>query len=117
MRFDSFKAFITFLKVLGDLGYQVPFNDYEEDFKNKGFRLHIHFYKFKIIRVLDTLVISTSDDYGNYYSIRLERTRSLLRQQLKLMLKDYINEKTSIEVVNTSYKLIDLLSKEDKDNV
>lgn len=117
MRFDSFKSFISFLKVLGDLGYQVPFNDYEEDFKSKGFNLHIHFYKFKIIKVLDTLIVSTSDDYGNYYRIECIRTRPLIRQQLIELLRLYINQKTSIEVVNASDNLIKLLEKEDKDNV
>lgn len=116
MRFDSFRAFISFLKVLGDLGYQVPFNDYEQDFKDKGFNMHIHFYKFKLMRVLDTLVITTTDDYGNYYRVELVRTRSLLREQLKMLLREYINNKTSIDTVNASARLIDLLEKEDNKN-
>ena len=117
MRFDSFKSFISFLKVLGDLGYQVPFNDYEEDFKSKGFNLHIHFYKFKITKSDDRLVVSTSDDYGSYYRIELVRTRSLLRKQLQELLCDYVNERTSIQVVNACDNLIELLKKEDKQDV
>lgn len=116
MRFDSFKSFISLLEALGSLGYQVPFKDYEQDFKNKGFGMHIHFYKFNLL-VHDNLdiTISTTDLYGNYWSIKAVFTKDSIKNTLIKLLRRYVKFTPSIKEVNGSNYLINLI-KEGIDN-
>ena len=48
MRFGSYKDFTQFLKGLSDIGYLIPFTDYEKEMNIKGFKKHIHNYECKI---------------------------------------------------------------------
>ena len=48
MRFGSYKDFTKYLKALSDIGYSVPFTDYELEMSNRGFRKHIHYYECDI---------------------------------------------------------------------
>ena len=116
MRFDSYKSLVSLLEALGNLGYQVPFKDYEQDLKNKGFGMHIHFYKFNLI-VNDNLdiTISTTDLYGNYWSIKAILTKDSIKTVLISLLRKFIKFEPSIKEVNGSNYLINLI-KEGIDN-
>ena len=48
MRFGSYKDFTKYLKGLSDIGYSVPFTDYELEMHNRGFSKHIHYYECDI---------------------------------------------------------------------
>lgn len=89
MRFDSFKSLTSFLEVLGNLGYQVPFKDYEKDFKNKGFDRHIHNYNFNIEIVNPTtLMISTVNMYHDTYMIVVEMEKKTLFNKILILLNE-----------------------------
>ncbi|MBO7693105.1 MAG: hypothetical protein J6T10_10785 [Methanobrevibacter sp.] len=89
MRFDSFKSLVSFLGVLGNLGYQVPFKDYEKDFKDKGFDKHIHNYKFTLEVVNPTtLLLSTVNMYHDTYMILMEIDKKTLLNKILILLKE-----------------------------
>lgn len=116
MRFDSFKSLVSLLEALGNLGYQVPLKDYEQDFKDKGFNMHIHFYKFNVF-IEDNLdiVISTSDNYGNYWRIKAILTNYTIKELLIKLLTKFITYRPSIKEVNGSNYLINLIKEGMKD--
>ena len=62
MRFGSYKDFTRFLKGLSDIGYSVPFTDYELDMKKKGFSKHIHYYECDINDSNSNIIVITFTD-------------------------------------------------------
>ena len=111
MRFDSFKSLTSFLEVLGNLGYQVPFKDYEKDFKNKGFDRHIHNYNFNIEIVNPTtLMISTVNMYHDTYMIVVEMEKKTLFNKILILLNEL---KTYTDNDNEYNRLVlELMNKE-----
>ena len=73
MRFDSIASLISFLGVLHDQGYAVPFRDYDKELKNNGFTRHIHNYKV-IIETVDTDAIKITF-YGDETTYVITATR------------------------------------------
>ena len=74
MRFDSFKSITSLLEALGSQGYQVPFIDYEKQFKKKGFDKHVHCYNFEL-RFEEGEVFSLSGDYTDVFNTEAARYR------------------------------------------
>lgn len=62
MRFGSYKDFTRFLKGLSDIGYSVPFADYELEMAKRGFSKHIHYYECDINDSKDNTMVITFVD-------------------------------------------------------
>ena len=90
MRFDSVKSLISFLEALGNLGYQVPFKDYEKDMKNKGFDRHIHNYNFNIEMLSPTIIcVSTTNVYHDSYFITASMDKDSGTKHILSILYDF----------------------------
>ena len=62
MRFGSYKDLTKFLKGLSDIGYSVPFTDYEREMSLRGFSKHIHYYECDINDSKESFVITFHDN-------------------------------------------------------
>ena len=71
MVFNSVAALIKFLGVLGNIGYLVPFYDYNAELIKNGFTKHIHFYKVDIELDTNSNITLVFNDKGNQYKIFL----------------------------------------------
>ena len=116
MRFDSFKQVTRLLEALGSQGYQVPFLDYEKQFKNKGFDKHIHCYNFELdfetyksIYGNQIYFILHTEDNGNTFSIMGSMTRRLIEDRLRTLLLSYVKFEIPFNVGNACNELLKLL--------
>ena len=73
MKFNSVAALIRFLGVLGNMGYLVPFYDYNAELKNKGFIKHIHFYSFELLIDNDKNLTLMTRDNGKLFEIFIQK--------------------------------------------
>lgn len=73
MVFNSIAAFTKFLGVLGNIGYLVPFYDYNAELIKRGFTKHIHFYKVDIVLDSDRNITIVFKDRDNKYEVFLQR--------------------------------------------
>lgn len=79
MRFGSYKDLTQFLKGLADIGYSVPFLDYEKEMRIKGFSRHIHNYECKIDDEDTTndkiILVFTDNSNGNTTNFIFEKEK------------------------------------------
>lgn len=71
MRFNSVAALVRFLGVLSNIGYLVPFYDYNEQLIKNGFTKHIHIYTATIELDKDSNITITFIDKDKKYEIFL----------------------------------------------
>ena len=116
MRFDSFKSITSLLEALGSQGYQVPFIDYEKQFKNKGFDKHVHCYNFELSfehynSIFDNQLyfVLRTEDNGKTFSIMGCMTRKSIEEQLKTLLLAYVKFEIPFNVGNQANELLKLL--------
>lgn len=78
MRFESIANLLTFLSVLGALGFRVPIiADIKEDMISKGLDKHISYYTWKIAYSYEDSTLSLSVFYykDTKYTITLKKER------------------------------------------
>ena len=73
MKFNSVSALVRFLGVLGNIGYLVPFYDYNAKLKNEGFTKHIHLYTFELIVDSDKNLTLKTFDNGREFKIFIQK--------------------------------------------
>lgn len=120
MRFDSFKSITSLLEALGTQGYQVPFKDYEKDFKNRGFDKQVHCYKFKLsfehfksIYGDQVYFILSTEDNDKSYSIIGSMTKHSIEDRLRDLLLVYVKYEIPFDVGTTINELLKLLGEND----
>lgn len=116
MRFDSFKSITSLLEALGSQGYQVPFIDYEKQFKNKGFDKQVHCYKFKLrfeeygsIYNTQLYFILSTEDNGKTFSIMGSMTRKTIEERLRKLLVTYVKYEIPFNIGKAADELLKLL--------
>lgn len=73
MRFNSISALIRFLGVLSNIGYLVPFYDFNAELINHGFTKHIHVYTATIDLDSDRNIIIAFKDNDKKYEIFVQK--------------------------------------------
>lgn len=73
MIFNSVAGLIRFLGVLSNIGYLVPFCDYQHDMNKKGFTKHIHCYPCTISIDDNNNITLVFNDKQNKYEIFLAK--------------------------------------------
>ena len=121
MRFDSFRSVTRLLEALGSQGYQVPFLDYEQQFKNKGFNKHIHCYNFKLmfydydgIYSNQMYFILSTQDNDKVFSITGSMTKFSIEEQLRKLLLAYVKFEIPFDVGTQANELLKLLGTSSK---
>lgn len=116
MRFDSFKSIASLLEALGNQGYQVPFVDYEKQFKNKGFYKHVHCYNFELsfehynsIYGNQLYFILHTEDNGMTFSIMGSMTKRSIEEQLRTLLIVYAKYEIPFNVGSQVNELLKVL--------